>query len=217
MSSLTKELTLLNANTKALLERIDGLYKKVDDKSKEGLDAIQALIDSGQVGESLNALKLEGKTLEQVQSESTQFLWSGGPSEHRNVNDEEYHYMSLDSIEYQHSQFDEYSEIIPDGNYGFRIKKAGYYQLSGSVMQHSNNRDARKIICVFKNEEKLNVFYNIGYTWTSTGINALAWMDENDVLKVNAKVHENSNSYQWHGVSTSKHTILHLQYLGSKK
>lgn len=217
MSSLTKELTTLNANTKALLERIDGLYQKVDDKSKEGLDAIQALIDAGQVGEAVNALKLEDKTLAQVQSESNQFLWSGGPAERKNVDDEEYHYMPLDQTDYQHSEFDDYLEIIPDGNYGFRIKKAGYYQLSGSVMQYSNSRDASKLISVYKNEEKLNYFYNAGYKWTSSIVNALAWLDENDVLTVRSKIYMNTNSYQWHEVSHLKHTILHMQYLGSKK
>lgn len=215
MSSLTKELTILNANTKELLEKIDGLYTKVDAKSKEGLDSIQELIDAGEVG---NALKLEGKTLEQVQDEKTMVLWSGGPSIHRQVNDDKKHFMPFDTDIHVNSQFDDYLEKITDDNYGFRIKKAGYYQLSGGVMQYSTNRDAEKHIIAYQNEKVLNYFYQSGYGWTTNHINAISWFEKDEILTIAGKVTGNSLSHQWQGIAGGNlYTILHLQYLGSKK
>lgn len=69
-TNLTEELADLNTNARELIEKIDGFYNKLDTKTQSSLDSIQALLDSGNVAQADNALKLEGKTLAQVKKEA---------------------------------------------------------------------------------------------------------------------------------------------------
>jgi len=77
MADLTDELAGLNENARLLLEKYDGVFAQLDEQSKqalidianksdEGLQAIQTLLDNGSVAEAENALKLGGKSLDEV-------------------------------------------------------------------------------------------------------------------------------------------------------
>jgi hypothetical protein len=77
MADLTDELAGLNENARLLLEKYDGVFSSLDEKtqqalldiaskSEEGLNSIQTLLDNGVVAEAENALKLGGMSLEDV-------------------------------------------------------------------------------------------------------------------------------------------------------
>jgi len=79
MADLTDELAGLNENARLLLEKYDGVFAQLDEQSKqalidianksdEGLQAIQTLLDNGVVAEAENALKLGGKSLDEIYS-----------------------------------------------------------------------------------------------------------------------------------------------------
>ena len=71
MTDIEKELKDLNNNARLLLEKYDGAGEKLDKKTKESLKDIQKLLDGGEVGEAKNALKLGGKSLEEVMKNSS--------------------------------------------------------------------------------------------------------------------------------------------------
>lgn len=79
MADVVEELASLNTQAKELLERYDGVFSKLDEKtqqalldiaskSEKGLNDITALLQSGKVAEAENALKLGGKSLEELSS-----------------------------------------------------------------------------------------------------------------------------------------------------
>jgi len=77
MADTNEELANLNNNARLLLEKYDGVFAQLDEQSKqalidianksdEGLQVIQTLLDNGSVAEAENALKLGGKTLDEI-------------------------------------------------------------------------------------------------------------------------------------------------------
>ena len=82
MADTTEQLKELNQNATLLLQKYDGVFSKLDkesqkilvamaSKSEEGLNAITELLESGNVAQAENALKLGGKSLEEVLENST--------------------------------------------------------------------------------------------------------------------------------------------------
>ena len=77
MADTTEQLQELNQNATLLLQKYDGVFSKLNEesqkilvamasKSEEGLSAITELLESGNVATAENALKLGGKSLDEV-------------------------------------------------------------------------------------------------------------------------------------------------------
>jgi len=75
--NLTDEIKQLNENATLLLQKYDGVFSKLSEesqkiltamagKSEEGLTAIQELLNTGNVAQAENALKLGGKSLQNI-------------------------------------------------------------------------------------------------------------------------------------------------------
>jgi len=82
IDKLVEETTELNQNATLLLQKYDGVFSKMSEesqkillamaqKSEEGLSAITTLLESGNVAQAENALKLEGKSLDEILESSS--------------------------------------------------------------------------------------------------------------------------------------------------
>lgn len=240
MNNETKELKDLNDNARLLLSKYDGVFtklekektlllKQVADKSGDGVEAIKKLLDHGTVAQAENANKLGGKVLDEVikevdkkiiteiKNENTTFLWSGGNNNTHHANSETWYWMNMNYDAWKNSRFDDFLEKVTSGQYGFKIKKAGYYQMSGEVLQHSNSYSATKHTLLQINSNHIHYAHSKGHGWNQTMVNGVAWFNVGDIMKLRCYVSQNNNSYQWHEADGSKHTCLNVQYLGGKR
>jgi len=159
MADLTDELAGLNENARLLLEKYDGVFAQLDEQSKqalidianksdEGLQSIQTLLDNGSVAEAENALKLGGESLENIKKNFTGvFAGFKGPHSFNDTYLNNWHSafnFHSDYFEIQGSGEDAYTgiKILKDGVYRCEYVQRGKQNNSYGIVSMNGNRNA---------------------------------------------------------------------------
>jgi hypothetical protein len=145
-------------------------------------------------------------------------LWSGGNNAHKQSNDTSWHYMNFNYDVHKDPRFDDYVEKINDGQYGFKIKKAGYYRFNGEVLQHCSQAQVTRHTLLERNGSYIHYAHGsrMDAGWGQTIVDGLSWFDVDDILTLRCYIGSTNNNYQWHSTNFYKYTILQLTYMGDR-
>lgn len=214
MTDTELELKNLNENATLLLSKYDGVFSKLSEesqkillafaqKSEEGLTAISTLLESGNVAQAENALKLGGNTLEQMNNICCSFV----PNECR-VENTDWHSLYLNPHENYNQMIDYIS--FEDGK--IKILKAGVYKIDGNVMTHNDSIDAERNVCLYKNNNVALSQARQHYSnqWLSVPYSGISRFEVGDIIEVKSQQNINNNSYQTHSGTWSQGNITYM-------